>query len=253
MSQVDSGIRVPVDLANPGQFLACCGLLELADRLWPGAEASFEGQTFRIADGRLAELLAELRVAALFPVDADDPMTSPLDLSAPFHLRLDWWLDSRSGGDAFKTWSGQQKVVQIARAMHATIDPELAPEDLLNTSAVLFDPAEKKVEPFYFDARRSSQSHGLDIGFSPDAQGMTMPVYASVEFLCLIGLQRFRPVASTSRTFEYTAWNYPIPASVAPALAAGAVSVVPSQRFSFRLLFRTKYSKGFLSANQIGG
>ncbi len=23
---------------NPGQFFACCGLLELADRLWPGAE-----------------------------------------------------------------------------------------------------------------------------------------------------------------------------------------------------------------------
>ena len=30
-------IRIPVKLTNPGQFFACCGLLELADRLWPGA------------------------------------------------------------------------------------------------------------------------------------------------------------------------------------------------------------------------
>jgi CRISPR-associated protein Csb3 len=35
-------IRVKVDLTNPGQFFACCGLLELADRLWPGAEGWFE-------------------------------------------------------------------------------------------------------------------------------------------------------------------------------------------------------------------
>jgi CRISPR-associated endonuclease/helicase Cas3 len=34
-------IRVAVDLTNPGQFFACCGLLELADRLWPGAAGWF--------------------------------------------------------------------------------------------------------------------------------------------------------------------------------------------------------------------
>ena len=32
-----------VDVTNPGQFFACCGLLELADRLWPGAEGWFDG------------------------------------------------------------------------------------------------------------------------------------------------------------------------------------------------------------------
>ena len=36
-------IRVNVDPTNPGQFFACCGLLELADRLWPGAEGWFAG------------------------------------------------------------------------------------------------------------------------------------------------------------------------------------------------------------------
>ena len=32
MSKSDPSIRVNVDLTNPGQFFACCGLLELADR-----------------------------------------------------------------------------------------------------------------------------------------------------------------------------------------------------------------------------
>ena len=42
-------IRVTVDPTNPGQFFACCGLLELADRLWPGAEGWFEGREFCIS------------------------------------------------------------------------------------------------------------------------------------------------------------------------------------------------------------
>jgi len=32
---------VHVDVTNPGQFFACCGLLEVAHRLWPGAEGRF--------------------------------------------------------------------------------------------------------------------------------------------------------------------------------------------------------------------
>ncbi len=42
LDEKDSAIRIRVDPANPGQFFACCGLLELADRLWSGAEGWFE-------------------------------------------------------------------------------------------------------------------------------------------------------------------------------------------------------------------
>ncbi len=42
---IPSGIKV--DVTNPGQFFACCGLLELAYRLWPGAQGWFdESQAF---------------------------------------------------------------------------------------------------------------------------------------------------------------------------------------------------------------
>ncbi len=46
MSNPEPSIRVTVDPMNPGQFFACCGLLELADRLWKEAEGWFENAAF---------------------------------------------------------------------------------------------------------------------------------------------------------------------------------------------------------------
>jgi hypothetical protein len=42
-------IRIAVGPTNPGQFFACCGLLELADRLWQRAEVvgSFSAPRFQ--------------------------------------------------------------------------------------------------------------------------------------------------------------------------------------------------------------
>ena len=53
MSDPTPSIMVAVDPTNPGQFFACCGLLELADRLWPGAEGWFavDGREFTIECG----------------------------------------------------------------------------------------------------------------------------------------------------------------------------------------------------------
>ena len=63
MTYPEPSITVKVDLTNPGQFFACCGLLELADRLWPGAEGWFEGDQFHIACvGTLDELMEEVGV-----------------------------------------------------------------------------------------------------------------------------------------------------------------------------------------------
>lgn len=43
MSQIPGpSVCVRVDPVNPGQFFACCGLLELADRMWGGVEGWFE-------------------------------------------------------------------------------------------------------------------------------------------------------------------------------------------------------------------
>jgi len=57
-------IKIPIDLTNPGQFFACCGLLELADRLWPGAEGWFESDQFCInivSGGSLQSIVKSLQ------------------------------------------------------------------------------------------------------------------------------------------------------------------------------------------------
>jgi CRISPR-associated protein Csb3 len=45
-----SNLSVDVDVTNPGQFFACCGMLELAHRLWPGSEGWFaeDQRTFSV-------------------------------------------------------------------------------------------------------------------------------------------------------------------------------------------------------------
>jgi hypothetical protein len=71
MTDSAANIRVNVDPANPGQFFACCGLLELADRLWPGAEGWFEEEntSFCVSsprgNGEFAELIDRLAQVGL--------------------------------------------------------------------------------------------------------------------------------------------------------------------------------------------
>lgn len=146
-------IQVAVDPTNPGQFFACCGLLELADRLWPGAEAWFAegGREFRIAcegnlegvadrlrttrvQGALTQVLQQERAEleqkkrelrkqrqALPPGEEKRRKelgsmyrSGNLKLPGPFELLLDWW---QSDDDATpKTWAGSQAVIRIALA-----------------------------------------------------------------------------------------------------------------------------------------
>ena len=43
---ISPAVTIPVDLTNPGQFFACCGLLELASQLDEEAEGWFEVSDF---------------------------------------------------------------------------------------------------------------------------------------------------------------------------------------------------------------
>ena len=67
MIPVKPSFAVWVDVTNPGQFFACCGLLELAHRFWPGAEGWFHhsASSFEITstndEATLEKLIADLR------------------------------------------------------------------------------------------------------------------------------------------------------------------------------------------------
>jgi hypothetical protein len=290
MNAPERPIRVKVDPTNPGQFFACCGLLELADRLWSGAEGWFDDGRFCLAptdapdDPRtLRLLLAAVQGAQLEQLDRDDDYSSPIRLGEPFHLTLDWWKDEPTGGNRLKVWAGSMRSVRIARAMQAALArPHVQSEGLFDCGLVVFDPNEpdKKVEPYYFDGRRGSNAQSLDIGFAPDAFQMTTAAYPAVEFFCLVGLQRCRPrptgkfdgvfedktklvglqrcrprPTDTPRVFDYYTWPIPCRPEVLPAVICGLFSIPGAQGYRFENAFRTdqKKHKAFLPANPLGG
>jgi hypothetical protein len=246
-------IRVRVDPTNPGQFFACCGLIEMAERLWKGGEGWFEKGMFYLRpfgggeEGTFSSLVHEISKAPLRQIDPEDDLSSPMELPSPFALRIDWWKDESTGGDQLKVWAGSMRSVRIARAMQAILSrTELHGEGLFDYGAVVYDPEEpdKKVEPFYFDTRRGANALALDIGFMPDALSMTTIAYPAVEFLCLVGLQRYRPVpAATKRVFDYFTWSVPLTTQVAPLAVGGLLPFVGSQGYRFQIGFRTDQKK----------
>lgn len=249
----DHAIRVRVDPINPGQFFACCGLLELADRLWDGAEGWFKQGMFclrpfgRGENRTLSSLLHEISKTPLKQIDPEDDFSSPMELPSPFALRIDWWKDEDTGGNQLKVWAGSMRSVRIARAMQATLSrTELHNEGLFEYGAVVYDPQEpdNKVEPFYFDARRGSNALAIDIGFMPDSLSMTTVAYPTVEFLCLVGLQRFRPMPTdTRRVFDYSTWREPLATQVAPLAACGGLPHASDCSYRFQIAFRTDQRK----------
>jgi len=274
MSNATPSISIPVDLTNPGQFFACCGLFELADRLWPGAEAWFEGESsFHIIASRhpsdpkpgqgqgptLRELLDNAR-ALQFDVgntegDSDDTdgedNDSPLDpivIQSPIQLVLDWWSDK-----SIKPWAGSMKERLIFDAMLKAIDP--ANPDPLNDTRAVFDPLTltaagkrprkpKKREPFYFDCRRGSNAHPLDSGFSPDKHHLESCCFPTVEAMCFVGLQRSRPAtADAPNRSTYTAWSTVLPVNAIGPVVCGMVDIPSSLAFTFDNFFRTDQRK----------
>lgn len=90
-----------VDLTNPGQFLACCGLLELANCLGPEAMGWFGDGVFHLHAAsndsqtlvdQFLDCSAEASPAGSIVTDEDDEegeKSPPLNLGVPFALRLE--------------------------------------------------------------------------------------------------------------------------------------------------------------------
>ena len=272
MTTATPTITIPVDVTNPGQFFACCGLFELADRLWPGAEAWFEGETthsaFQIVASKsqpdsvddsptLRELLSNASLVSLDirneenvsgDADDDDAPLDPIVIQSPVRITLDWWSDK-----SIKPWAGSMKERSILNAMLRAIDP--ANPDPMNDTKPVFDPVmapqtgkkakkPEKKEPFYFDCRRGSNSRPLDSGFSPDTHHMKSYCFPAVEAMCFVGLQRARPAPTdVPNRSTYTTWTTRLPANVIGPIVCGMAGVSDSPNFIFDNFFRTDQRK----------
>ena len=163
----------------------------------------------------------------------------------PFGVRLDWWQTGDDDAAVPKTWAGPQEIERVARATQEGMREITAWETALDYATVMREAADsrktkrgkpKKVEPFYFDARRFADA--LDVGYSLDVQKAETVAHPAVELLCLVGLQRFRPAPAAKWEFAYAAWFDPLPAPVAAAVVGGAVVPPSSERYVFRFQFR---------------
>ncbi|MHB1559241.1 MAG: hypothetical protein ACYC61_17445 [Isosphaeraceae bacterium] len=249
MSGPSGAMSVNVNPTNPGHFFACGGLLELADRLLGGAEGWFERGRFRIvAGGDLPSLMETISRVELRQLDPDDNTSSPIEVVLPGRpLRLDWWLDERAGGKDLKVWAGTMESVRIARAMQKALrDRRFGNPDLFDIGLVAYDPDDprKKVEPYYFDARRCPNAHSRDVGFSPNDLQMTTTAHPAVEFLCLVGLQRCLPARTKRpRIFDYYTWSTPLAPSLLPAAVSGLLPDRRRQGYQFENWYRTGQRK----------
>jgi CRISPR-associated protein Csb3 len=269
-------ITISVDLTNPGQFFACCGLMELADRMWPGVEAWFEKQRFCISTAdpskKLGDLLREIVscscTSTLPPCDrarlheleekksqvkkekralskAQEAERKRLNslrifagfvLGTPFDLRVDWWLDDTCNGDDLKTWSGQQAVGEIAEAIKQALSVDIDGNPF-DYEAVICRPSDgNAVAPLSFDPGRAGTAQ--DIGYSPDKIGQDLTAYVWTEFLCLVSLQRFAVAPIGDGVFRFSAWSVPLPPICAAPVAKGLIPSAEAASGVFRLAAR---------------
>jgi CRISPR-associated protein Csb3 len=272
-------ISVAVDPGNPGQYFACCGMLELAHRMTRGVEGWFEGNLFNLrGGGNAAEFVEALRKCEISntmteeqkrrreelgrmgqkAMKADPDLESekkdldgrwresPVVFGAPFGLQVDWFLDDRSGGKRFKTWAGQQSIIDIVTDLRGLIPEPKGPD--------WFRPGElSESVPLNFDSNLGGAGTDVDVGFSFDPLkpiGLRVGMRPTIELLAFVGLQRFRPTM-LDVGFEYGVWEAPACAELCALAACGAVPRLVEQRYRFQLLYRTKYLKSFLPGRPV--
>jgi CRISPR-associated protein Csb3 len=242
-------IRLEIDLTNPGQFFGCCGVFELAQRLWPRATAHFEGEQLILSDGDLNELVTKTAQAALEVLEPANQTSSALRLAEPFDLRLDWWKVERG----LKTWAGRMSVDRIATSLQRDL-PNTLSNGFFDDGHVVVGADGKKVEPYYFDGRRGATALPLDVGFSSDALSLETVAFSATELFTLFGLQRFRPASTSLRVYRYRAWATQLPVTLA-ALAMADALPDRGPLFQFESAFRTdqRKHKAFLPAVPVNG
>ena len=265
-------ISLKVDKTNPGQYFACCGLFEIANRLYPDVEAWFDEDNFNIFSSTIdiKDLPTQIKKIKLEQIDPGNKTSSPIRLiHESFSLIIDWYENDFINGKSIKTWAGQMSVFNIARAIqYAVIEIINENENdfysIFDIGTVLFDPSDekKKVEPYYFDSRRSMGSKASDRGYSINELNKYFGsklkfktiTYSAIEFLCFIGLQRFLPALvgqSNVRLRKYFIWHKPVPIEIAAVISCGAIEVLNPKEYQFEIVFCGQGNKMFCVASPI--
>lgn len=285
MSRRSSNFSVNVDISNPGQFFACCGLLELAHRLWPSAEGWFERGMFHLRATESAasveaiidatcdgEVTADSHQIEIFGSDGRPvkDLNKILPLSVVFdgeiRIRLSWWLDEQLRKQSpFKMWSANG-------TSHHIFSTLLTETVALRNSIDCANPfASCTASSTRFGIDSSAGWQSLDVGFSPNEQKMKTYSSPVVELFASLGLQRFRPrlepeearegkqaerarnastppqIRKRQDRFSYYSWPMPLTLAVAAAASSGCIAITTEGKHIFQIVSRGKF-KTFTNA-----
>lgn len=258
-------IEIQVDLRNPAQFFACCGVLELASRLWPGSEGWFSPQEKHDANacfcvsthGRDQDPLKTIVDKITEPETVEFGTGHEMEKNdrkplyiIPFRLRLDWWCNFGDGSSKskLKTWAGQQKPEGIIKGLLGEWREKLRHEgDIIFRD--LFVPFSTKSKGFGFNPESSWKP--IDIGFSLERQSMKTPISPASEILAAVGLQRFRPFCLKQtqgrgdNAYRYRVWEKPLEVSIAPvAMVTNGINCAPTA-YEFSVVKRNQNYSAF--------
>lgn len=255
-------ITIAVDPTNPGQFFACCGLLELADRLRPGAEGWFaaDGQTFHVACCDTLETLLAVLVmdppTEVLRLESNGlevpPIIAPLaftfDGGSTTAIVLDAWtriavlkgVSQVVSNSPWNFWSGQQTALRIWSGLRAELVAQLSKFGSEELETIF---SQRLLQKGRFGFDPGPAWNALDVGFSPNEQGIEVESSPATEMLAAVGLQRFRPMMNDSRDgFDYFTWHFPNEPAVAAAAMAGQMSHPQAIRYRASVMSRGQYA-----------
>ena len=260
----EATITIPVDLYDPGEFLACCGLLELTHRLTPAGQR---------ARGWFEETDAPYHRFLISAFNNDDPLTfektilplmkctitdknpdskeGPVLLGHPFNIILDWRSPFPQNG-TIKTFAGQQDLFKIVTVLHKAVSDVKLDEISERTILSFRKPTEKEVTAFSVEKAENV----LDSGFSMDIQKNRLfrRTRVFLEYLALIGAQRFCPQTGEDRLSRiYFAWRTPLTVHLAAIAASTFMGPLRQKGFISRMYERDMNGryKGFASARAL--
>lgn len=210
-------LRFPLDPTNPGQFYACCGLIELFTLLKQRDPLShFDHDASRpkhaefvlaeVSESDLSDLVGQIASAKYtsMPDWKTEQSIRPIRAEFPgLALELDWWLDEfRLEATPLKCWAGQVTSQRLFEELPKLLNPEVG-------SSQIFHFAKPSKSKFGVDSR--SAWNALDFGYSPNEHGEDAATFPAVEMLAAFGLQSFRPFPDKKRSARYSLWRTPLP------------------------------------------
>jgi CRISPR-associated protein Csx14 len=233
-------LRIPMDPWNPGQFYACCGLIELWDAVsWFNTDPGRPRRADFVVEGSL-DLQALLRDLQAADYEFDDDAEKSV-WPVAFHFRgreikLDWWLDTfHEKPERLKCWAGQVTTGKLIKELRGALEPHSV-QDLFLHGRMMKD-------KFGIDPRPAWNA--LNVGFSPNEHGQGAATFPAVELLGAIGLQGFRPGGKGRDSVGYFLWGDKLPRLLARRAARSPWEGLAGAGYTFSIEKRGQSYKFF--------